>query len=372
MRQLVFTIAFISFTFFGHLLFSQSDTEIETMQKKLSSLSHRMQNSQKKANILNKKIRLNRIQLGNLASRITQLESEIISNRQRKNSLETQVDKFKSQIKLLLIYTYKTRNLRRKEAFLFSAGNFHESYKRFLYIKFYKDYLVRQISDFKHNTKLLSYKNSTIKAKLKNLYGIQNKQTDILLKQQRTTADYNNLIAHLKTDKKKLYRKIEIKRKAKQELNNSITSEIKKHSNNSGLSSAFSKSKSKLPMPMAGVITQTFGKHKHKILEHVTINSNGIEITGTLNADVRAVYEGIVSDVTDIPGMGKAVIIKHGQFYTVYSNLVDCKVNISDKVKSNHLIGQGKNTPDDKNNSVLFFQIWRQKKKLNPELWIKK
>ena len=130
------------------------------------------------------------------------------------------------------------------------------------------------------------------------------------------------------------------------------------------LSKDFEKNKGRLPYPIKGIVTSSFGKHTHSVLKNVQVNNDGIEIASSIGEKVKSIHSGVVSQVLKIPGGHNAIIIKHGQYYTVYSNLADVYVNKGAKVTRGEAIG----TP---NARILNFQIWYQNKKLNPQKWLK-
>jgi septal ring factor EnvC (AmiA/AmiB activator) len=134
---------------------------------------------------------------------------------------------------------------------------------------------------------------------------------------------------------------------------------------------SFAQNKLKLPWPVErGVITERFGIHRHPVLENVQVRNNGINIATETNAGVRAVFNGEVSRVFGISGGNSAVIIRHGNYLTVYSNLKEVIVKKGDKVSVHQKIGTVYTDADDGNKSILKFQIWRENQKLNPEEWI--
>ncbi len=140
------------------------------------------------------------------------------------------------------------------------------------------------------------------------------------------------------------------------------------------LSKSFEGNKGKLPWPVdKGSLTEGFGKNAHPTLDNVFTNNNGIDISSPKNSQVRAVFEGEVTSVLSIPGAGKVVIIKHGNYRTVYSNLQDVNVGVGSKVKTKQSIGSL--LPDDDDVlSVSHFEIHQvsngQINRMNPTNWI--
>lgn len=136
-------------------------------------------------------------------------------------------------------------------------------------------------------------------------------------------------------------------------------------------STNFENNKGKLPWPCEkGSITQSFGKNAHPTVAGIFTNNNGIEIGTTSGAKVRAVFEGKVSKVLVIDGGGKAVIINHGVYRTVYANLKDANVKEGDKVSIKQNIGTL--NPGDDNLSELHFEVRFGKERQNPYEWLTK
>jgi murein DD-endopeptidase MepM/ murein hydrolase activator NlpD len=135
------------------------------------------------------------------------------------------------------------------------------------------------------------------------------------------------------------------------------------------LSGKFEANRGKLPWPVdKGAITETFGTHAHPVLKGITTYNNGIDIATSKNAPVKAIYEGEVMGVVSIPGSGDAILIKHGEYLTVYSNLGRVTVEKGQKVKTGTVIGNaGEN---DEGVTEAHLEIWKGKTKLNPALWI--
>ena len=140
------------------------------------------------------------------------------------------------------------------------------------------------------------------------------------------------------------------------------------------LSKSFEGNKGKLPWPVdKGSLTEGFGKNAHPTLDNVFTNNNGIDISSPKNSQVRAVFEGEVTSVLSIPGAGKVVIIKHGNYRTVYSNLQDTYVKTGSKVSTKQAIGSLL-VSDGASVSVAHFEIHQVVgtlvQCLNPSLWV--
>lgn len=134
----------------------------------------------------------------------------------------------------------------------------------------------------------------------------------------------------------------------------------------------FRRNKGRLPWPVeSGFISRGFGKQQHPTIKTISITNNGIDIRTEESATVRAVHEGIVAGVQFIPGHDYTVIIQHGDYYTVYTNLAETNLTKGDQLRSKQVIGKVSNNPIT-GASELHFELWHQKERINPVGWIKK
>jgi septal ring factor EnvC (AmiA/AmiB activator) len=142
--------------------------------------------------------------------------------------------------------------------------------------------------------------------------------------------------------------------------------------NEDQISAAFRSRRGRLPWPVEdGFISKGYGKQKHPTIKNIEITNNGIDIRTDESAEVRAVFEGKVAGVQFIPGHDYTVIIQHGDYYTVYSNLSESKLSKGQMVAAKQVIGRV-STNQITGTSELHFELWQQKDRINPALWIKK
>ena len=135
------------------------------------------------------------------------------------------------------------------------------------------------------------------------------------------------------------------------------------------LASSFAASRTRLPWPVTkGFISDHFGRRPHAVLKGIYVENQGVDIQTNAGEGVRSVYDGIVQDVTSMPGMHNVVAIQHGDYFTVYAKLKSVAVHAGQRVKAREPIGI---VATDKNGvSEIQFQIWKEFTKLNPESWL--
>ena len=144
--------------------------------------------------------------------------------------------------------------------------------------------------------------------------------------------------------------------------------------NERALSSSFAQNKGRLPAPIRGSysILRTFGVHQHSEHNRVQVNSSGVDFGVNGDSRAYAVFSGVVSRVFVIPGYGTAVILRHGNYLTVYANLSSVAVSTGSRVSTGQSIGSVGASPDGSSGRLLHFQLWHERTKLNPLAWIKR
>lgn len=135
------------------------------------------------------------------------------------------------------------------------------------------------------------------------------------------------------------------------------------------LASSFTASRARLPWPVTkGFISDHFGRKAHPVLKGIFVENQGVDIQTNAGEGVRSVYDGIVQDVANMPGMNNVVAIQHGDYFTVYAKLRSVSVRVGQRVKARESIGTV--ATDKSGVSEIQFQIWKEFTKLNPESWL--
>lgn len=133
----------------------------------------------------------------------------------------------------------------------------------------------------------------------------------------------------------------------------------------------FEKAKGSLPFPVKGKIVKRFGRQQHPELKHVVTDNPGIDIETAPGSDVRTVFNGYVSDIFRLPGYNTIVMIRHGNYLTIYANLGSISIKKGDKVSQGQVIGKVFTDNDDKSRSILHFEVRNERSKENPQIWLK-
>ncbi len=275
--------------------------------------------------------------------------------------------------------------------FLFSARDFSDARRRWQYIRQYYRYRQRQaeqITQMQHTLTQQTAELEKQKTEKQRLMAVQQQQQATL---NAELADKDRLVQTLKSDENKLLAELNRQQKAHEQLNKTIegiiraemakkkkearTPEALTTTTNTtvamptdapGISSDFKNRKGKIPWPVSkGTITRYFGNQPHPTLQGIQIPNNGIDIRTEEGAEVLAVFEGKVSLVQFVPGFKNTVLVQHGQYFTVYSNLEDVYVKRGEQINARQPIGK-----IDKDKPEVHFEIWRETQRLDPMGWI--
>ena len=418
MRCLQFCFIFTTLLCNGIVgLNGQSRSQLEAKRKKVQEdISYTKQilekTRQKKNAALHNLSAINRIidqrveVIGDLKDEISEAESEIQLKKQRLESLKAEYQNEKIRLHKTIVKAYKTRKNANEMAFVFASASFRKALKRLKYLKKlseYRSYLIARIVEKRDSVNSGLEAVETGKKIKTSLLADEESEKENL---EKDKTEKKKLVTTLSSEEKQLRKKIRNNELAIAKLNSAISrmianeiaearrraaknnatasvSKSKKQASsgntNSGqitltpeareLSNSFVASMGLLPWPVErGYISQGFGVHPHPDLAGISLQNNGVDITTSEGQNARAVFKGTVSAIINIPGQEKAVLVNHGEYYTVYSRLSTVYVGRGDIVQPKQNIGQI--WTDDDGKTILQFQVWKGQSKQNPAFWI--
>ena len=335
------------------------------------------------------KVRKNLIRITNQQANL--LTREIKTNSDQIKALEADLAVRKKDYAAMVVKSYKNKATQSKLLFLLSSNDFLQAYKRYNYMKQYKRYQKNQADSIVSKTEKLVGLNEALllqkedktrliaenKKAQAELQAEKNKQQTLITTLKKDESKYKKAIANKQKESNRIERKIEKlirdaiaaanrkKNKTSTSKTLNLTPEAK------ALAASFSANKGKLPWPVStGRVTQEFGKQRHATIPGIYTNSSGVKILTSKNSDVKAVFNGVVSEIQMIKGANQSVYIQHGNYFTVYSNLKNLRIKKGDKVITGMPIG--KIATNNEGKSVLRFFIFNNSKKQNPAHWIYK
>ena len=324
--------------------------------------------------------------IANYKSEIKLLENEIALDQQIINALEKDVDDLKAEYGAMVYAAYKASKGQDKLTFLFSASTFNQFFRRIHYLNQYSEARQKQVAQINAVKEMLSTQINAIEVKkteqvslLKSQVNEKEKLEELKSKEQRAIASLGSREKEIKAEIKKRNKSLATLNKLidniiKNEIAAATAAAAKAKSNTATASTAtlsadFAKNKTKLPWPVNGFVSQKFGISKDPILKGVEHNNPGIEIQTKPSSEVKAVSAGKVSKVVLIQGFNRAVIINHGDYYSVYAKLDKVIVKKDQVLKPGDNIGTVHTRSDGI--AELHFEIWKSFSKLNPEKWLK-
>ena len=366
----------------------KTTSEIEYINSLLRETNTNAKASLNRLSVLERQIKLQDKLINNITGEISYLDTYIQQSLSRIDSLTRELKLVKDKYAAMIRYAHRNQDSNNQLLFLLSSQDFNQAYRRLIYLKQYADYRRKQAQ------RIVEYKNSIDKqlvefnrrkAEKKNLLDSKVSQTMIIEQQKQKQSE---VYSELQQKEKDLVKKLENQRKAElklqQEIERVIADEAKKTSRKSAsspglvlsleekaLSGDFSNNRGKFPWPVQrGFVSDHFGEHPHAVLKYVIVRNSGIDITTQANTKARAIFKGVVTKVVAIPGGNMAIIIRHGNYLTVYSNLSEVFVKAGQKVDIKEEIGTVFTDGNDDNKTILKFQIWRENSKLDPEEWL--
>lgn len=384
-------------------LFAQSKKELENkkkqLQKEIKQTESLLEETKKSKKLslnqlvtLNKKISVREQLIQTIQAEIRIAEKQIKENKEVITSLENDLQKLKEEYARMIYYAYKNQDAYSRIMFIFSAQDFSQAYRRLKYMQQYSYYRQKQAEMIEKTQELLNKKNAELEEKKRQkqqLLGIEEQEKQVLAKEK---SEQEKTLTQLQEQEKELLKKIREKEQEQKQLQLAIQriieEEIRKSREKAKtdgtkpaekgltltpeaqkLSNTFEANKGKLPWPVAeGIITGKHGEQPHPVLKGITIKNNGVDISTKKDAPVRAVFEGEVTGLATVPGFGKVVMIRHGEYLSVYSNLRDVLVKKGDKIKTKQNIGVVET--DDNGKTEVHFEIWKGSTLMNPETWL--
>lgn len=317
-----------------------------------------------------------------LSKELILLEEEILIDERNAQRLTEELNILQEEYRNLILFSWVNFGIQKRMIFIFSAENFNKAYKRAIYLKYLADFR-------KTRSGLLKEKRIKIDS---SIYLLKTKRdSKEMLKREKSVhidsleikrKELNLLVNSYRNEIEKLNKIVEKENQQKDitnrrlesqiiivEENKSITNSKKIDKLDHNLGSKFEINKKKHIWPLAKyVILHRFGDYSHPGMDNIMVKNDGIELGAGGFSNVHCIFDGSVVSIIEIPGAGNSIIIKHGEYYSVYNKTDKVLIKPGDIVQKGQVIAKlGGGDKMVKMN----FQLWRGKSKLNPELWLK-
>ena len=397
----------------------QLQTEINSLQKEISTANQLLKKTTKdkemtlnEVTVLEKKIKQREKLITAYNEQIAVLDEEINKGQSNIKSLNSDLNKLQKEYAQMIVFANKNRNNYDRLGFIFASKDFNQAFRRLRYIREFSDARKVKMDQISSTQKKIS---SEVEAsqqarELQTAMLKDEKNQQAALKTEK--EDLNKQVANLKKKEGSIQQDIKNKQQQAQKLQKAIddiiAEEIRKANEEAErkrreeekknaekgkttttapatkekgmaltpaektLSTNFVNNKGKLPWPVErGVISSSYGKHASVVSSKVTVTNNGIDIATTEGSKARAVFDGEVASVTKLTGSNTVVIIRHGEYFTVYSNLENVTVKRGDKVKTKQNIATV-HTNKTEGRTELHFELLKEQSRQDPAIWLSK
>ena len=390
----------------------QLQSEIASLQQEISTANQLLKKTTKdkemtlnEVSILDKKIRQREKLIKAYNEQIAVLDEEINEGQSNIKVLNSDLSKLRKEYAKMIGFAYRNRSHYDRLGFVFASKDFNQAFSRLRYIRQFsdarkikieqiagterritdeveasqkaRDEQAAMLADEKVQQAALEKEREELNRQVANLKKKEGSiQQDIKNKQQQA-QDLQKAIDDIIAEEIRKANE-EAERKRKEEAKKNATTPAPKENGmaltpaEQTLSTNFVSNKGKLPWPVErGVISSSFGKHASVVSDKVIVTNNGIDIATIENAQARAVFDGEVTSVTKLAGANTVVIIRHGEYFTVYSNLENVTVKRGDTVKTKQSIGTV-HTNKTEGKTELHFELLKETNRQDPATWLSK
>ena len=364
--------------------------KIKEAQRILGETSSQRESTLGQLNAINQQIEARESLIKSISQEIEILTTQIDEVSSVIDALEEDLVNLKNEYAYMVYAASKNTSSYDRLMFIFSASTFNQLFARVKYMQQYSQARKNQIEQIQKVKETLVNQKEVIEGKQMEQKVLLDQQTiasqDLLALKTKQRA----VVRELGERATELKREVEVRRREINKLEsviaNLIKNELKKErsipSTNSeavlaasaeSLSTSFAENKKRLGWPVStGFVSQKFGPNPHPVMKNIMVPNDGVDIQTNRDAEVKAVFDGVVKMIASLPGPGnnKAVIVQHGEYFTVYSRLKEVAVKQGQALRLNDAVGLV--YTDGNGVSALQFQIWHNQEKLNPETWLQR
>ncbi len=384
-------LLFLLLTFSVNVMVAQTIQDLEKQKEKTEkeiAYSNRLLdktqkdriNSINQLNILTKKLGLQSKLVSQTQSQINLLELDLQQKELLISDLKKDLENLKTEYAKLIRYAKRNNSSLDFLVFLFSSNDFNQAYRRMRFYKQFLDFRQKQAKEIVETQDIIRKEINAIEQVKLSLNSAKLVKTNELNNLKKEEKSYQQNINQLKQQEKKLRKEIDDRKRSMNALDKAIADLIAEEAKKAAsvvrdgrylkLSAGFQGNKGRLPWPSPnGIITGKFGEHNHPVLKGVKVKNDGVDITTDKNSPIKSIFDGEVKKIVAIPGLNMAVLIRHGDYLTVYSNITKVSVKVGETVKALQNIGQAY-TDVSTQKGIYNLQIWQENKILNPEDWL--
>lgn len=368
----------------------QAEEEIKMTNQLLSKTQKNQQTTDRQLNLIRNKIRNRKNIISNLEKQSGLIENNIGAKNTTIRSLEQDLNRLRQEYAAMVYDSYKNYKLNNFMLFLFASRDFNDATLRIAYMHRYNRMREQKAAEIDSVSASVGREISSLQSQKEELDKVRRSRNEELTSLDKDETQYRTSSQKLQQEAGKLNSIIKANRKRIEQMQKQIRQIIAEESRKNKakpqtseqrefdvkLSGQFEQNTGKLPYPVRGVIVNNYGLHSHTAIKGVVEKNQGVDIAAEPGAEVRAVFEGEVSQVLLNQWTNKVVLLRHGNYLTLYSNLASVNVKVGDRVTLNQPIGRIASS-EDSYDCTLHFEVWKLDAQnnpvnLNPEKWLRR
>lgn len=359
------------------------EREIAIIDKQLADNAAQSNSMLSDLELIRKNISNRKTLVDDADRRVRQFADSIYLAQLEINRLQVRIDTLTSHYSRLVRSAYKNRDARVWYMYMFASENLGQAFRRFGYFRNLSSQMKSEAQNIRAMQEDLEAKRSRLSEMKAEAESVKAERVKELERLRKDEAKADSVVKRLKKDRKKYQNQLSAKKKEVNSLNREIARLIaqamdsgtqkkeqkKKAPVDLKLDGEFSKNKGKLPWPAEGPVTGRFGKHYHPVYKNLELPpNNGIDVAVSRGTEVKAVFDGVVSQVIVMPGYNQCVLVQHGNYFTLYCKMKSVSVKTGEKVRTGQVLG----TIDTINGQTqLHFEVWKGNTPQNPESWLR-
>ena len=364
----------------------RAEEEIRATNELLAKTKKDKQVTQNQLKLIQNRIRNRKQIIANLEKQTQVINSDIGTKNDTVHAMQNELTQLRKEYADMVYAAYKNYKLNNFLVFLFASKDFNDATRRISYMRRYNRMRQQKAEQIKSVADSLHVQIGELENRKAELTKVRDTRTQEVSSLGKDEKQYQSSLSEINTKSGKLSSEIRKKQsqinKLQQRIQAIIAEEARKNRATpksaaqeeyiANLSGRFDQNKGLLPYPVrGGVIVDRYGVHPHATQKGLMVNNKGVNIASGSGAEVRAVFEGDITQIVFVQGLNNTVIIRHGNYLTTYSNLASVNVKTGDKVTLNQVIGRLSNS-DNSDDCVLHFEIWKETENLNPEQWLRR
>ena len=358
--------------------------ELNKIEQLLKANTASKQSSERELKLIRNTITGRRNVIRKLDSQIGSLVVSVERKQQELDRGQKELERLRREYAGYIYEGYKSSLRGDAFTFLFSSKDFNDANRRLAYMRHAAAARRQTAAEIDSIAKVLTSQIEELDARKQELAETRDSRQKELKTLRNSEDTQKKKVAQLSSTEKNLKSKATAARKkieqAQKKINALIAAETKKKSGRTQaqidadviLSGQFGQNKGKMPYPVrGGVIIDHFGRQNHHLYSNMIIDNGGVNIGGKAGDPVKCVFDGEVRTILSLTNLGQntAVLVRHGDYFTVYQNIVNVSVKVGDKVSINQTIGTLPTTTNQ-DDHYLHFEVWQNNQKLNPEHWL--